>query len=47
MSAGCLVGRTDVKHRVFMKLVKTDARYAANHKYLFMTTVIRAKALLE
>lgn len=39
-SAGCLVGRTTQGHKEFMKLVKQDARYVANNKYEFWTTII-------
>ena len=39
-SAGCLVGRLTNGHKAFMKLVKTDARYAQSHAYRFMTTVL-------
>ncbi|SDO88675.1 hypothetical protein SAMN04489867_0858 [Pedococcus dokdonensis] len=40
MSAGCLVGQNDAEHKKFMKIVKTDPRFAANHGYRFITTVI-------
>jgi hypothetical protein len=43
-SAGCLVGRTRGGHREFMRLVKSDARYRANHGYRFMTGVLAASA---
>lgn len=39
-SAGCLVGRLKSGHRDFMKLVKDDRRYAQNHAYRFLTTII-------
>lgn len=41
-SAGCLVGRTKAGHRVLMSLCKADPRYAANHSYRFLTTVLSA-----
>lgn len=39
-SAGCLVGRSVGGHEEFMKLVKSDTRYRANHRYVFDTTVM-------
>jgi hypothetical protein len=39
-SAGCLVSQSDLDHKHFMALVKTDPRYGANHGYRFMSTVI-------
>jgi len=39
-SAGCLVARQPADHRRFMKIVKKDPRFAANHTYRFMTAVI-------
>jgi len=39
-SAGCLVGRMVDGHEDFMRLVKTDARYRKDHKYVFSTTVM-------
>lgn len=44
-SAGCLVGRTKAGHRAFMKLCGEDARYAANHGYRFMASVLPAEAI--
>ena len=44
-SAGCLVGRTRKGHREFMKIVKSDARYRANHGYRFMTGVLAGSEL--
>lgn len=38
-SAGCLVGRTRVGHRQFMKLVKSDIRYRDSN-YIFWTTIL-------
>lgn len=40
LSAGCLVGQNDAEHKKFMKIVKTDPRFLANHGYRFITTVI-------
>lgn len=39
-SAGCLVGQSKDGHREFMALVKSDARYQANHKYVFATAIL-------
>ena len=39
-SAGCLVGRLRQGHRDFMALCKRDPRYAVNHGYRFMTSVL-------
>ena len=40
-SAGCLVGRTNIEHQQFMKLVKTDPRFQdASKGYVYMSTVI-------
>lgn len=39
-SAGCLVGRNDAEHRMFMDLVKLDPRFKASNGYTFMTAVI-------
>jgi hypothetical protein len=44
-SAGCLVGRSKDGHREFMKIVKSDPRYKANHGYRFMTSVFPADAV--
>lgn len=44
-SAGCLVGRTKAGHRAFMKLCKSDPRYAANNGYRFVTAVLPAAAI--
>ncbi len=41
-SAGCLVGRTKVGHREFMKLVKSDVRYIARPGFRFTTAVLPA-----
>jgi len=41
-SAGCLVGRTIVGHREFMKLCTADPRFASNNGYRFMTAVLAA-----
>jgi hypothetical protein len=46
VSAGCLVGRSNDKHKEFMRRVKKDVRYAeASTGYTFMTAVIFAKDL--
>ncbi|MCL1475267.1 peptidoglycan-binding domain-containing protein [Argonema antarcticum] len=39
-SAGCLVGQSRDSHREFMALIKKDARYQLNNKYVYFTTVI-------
>ena len=39
-SAGCLVGQSTEGHLQFMQLVKSDLRYQANGRYVFLTTVI-------
>src|SRR5258706_65591 len=40
-SAGCLVGRSHVEHKEFMKLVKTDPRFLrATNGYKYITAVI-------
>ncbi len=39
-SAGCLVGRMVDGHEDFMRIVKTDARYKKDHKFVFWTTVM-------
>jgi hypothetical protein len=44
-SAGCLVGRTTAGHREFMKLCKSDPRFATNNGYRFLTTVLPAADL--
>jgi hypothetical protein len=44
-SAGCLVGRTKTGHKEFMSLIKQDPRYAANHAYRFMSTIMPVSAL--
>lgn len=44
-SAGCLVGRTKTGHRSFMRICRSDPRYAANNSYRFMTAVLPAAAL--
>lgn len=41
-SAGCLVGRTKVGHKEFMKLVKQDVRYIARPGFRFTTAVLPA-----
>lgn len=47
-SAGCLVARRDADHKAFMKLVKTDPRYArATRAYVFMTSVIDGDDLMK
>jgi peptidoglycan hydrolase-like protein with peptidoglycan-binding domain len=45
-SAGCLVGRAKAGHRTFMALCKSDPRYAANHSYRFVSTVLPAADVL-
>lgn len=41
-SAGCLVGRTSTGHREFMKLCRSDPRFASNNGYRFVTAVLPA-----
>lgn len=41
-SAGCQVERLVAGHVKFMALVKTDARYVADHRFLFPSTVMPA-----
>lgn len=45
-SAGCLVGRTKAGHREFMRLVKSDPRYAANKGYRFLTAIMAGDQVL-
>ena len=45
-SAGCLVGRARAGHRRFMALCKSDPRYATNHSYRFISTVLPAADVL-
>lgn len=39
-SAGCLVGRSREGHQKFMRLIKSDPRYLANHNFVFTTTIL-------
>lgn len=39
-SAGCLVGRSSVEHREFMRIVKTEPRLKASQGYKYITTII-------
>jgi hypothetical protein len=39
-SAGCLVGRTRVGHRDFMRIIKSDRRYQENKNFIFTATII-------
>ena len=45
-SAGCLVGRTREGHREFMRIVKSDPRYASNNNFVFTSTVLEAADVL-
>jgi len=44
-SAGCLVGRTKTGHFDFLRIVKTDARFAASADYRFMTSILDGRAI--
>lgn len=45
-SAGCLVSQAHNAHKDFMKLIKTDPRYAkASHGYKYMSTIIAGDIL--
>jgi hypothetical protein len=44
-SAGCLVGRRTDGHVEFMRLIKRDARYRANHAFRFPTAVMHASTV--
>jgi hypothetical protein len=44
-SAGCLVGQSKDGHVEFMKIVKRDARFAANNNYIFWTSVLDGSKL--
>lgn len=46
-SAGCLLGRTREGHREFMQLIKGDARYQRDRRFIFTTTVIAGDDLIE
>lgn len=46
-SAGCLVGRTRAGHREFMELLKKDARYLADKKCKFWTTIIPGDEMIR
>ena len=39
-SAGCLVAPHMADHKEWMRILKTDERYLADHKFVFPTTVI-------
>jgi hypothetical protein len=41
-SAGCLIGRSIAGHRAFMKQVKSDPRYRANHGFVFTAAILPA-----
>jgi hypothetical protein len=48
VSAGCLVARSDADHKLFMKLVKKDPRFAVASKgYLFISTIIAGDDLAK
>lgn len=44
-SAGCLVGRRTDGHREFMRQLKRDARYRADHAFRFPTVVMHASTV--
>lgn len=46
-SAGCLLGRTREGHREFMQLIKGDARYQRDRRFIFTTTVIAGDDLIK
>jgi peptidoglycan hydrolase-like protein with peptidoglycan-binding domain len=46
-SAGCLVGRRYNYHLSFLYIIRHDYRYVHNPNYLFMTTVINGRELIE
>ncbi len=46
-SAGCLVGRVWQRHLDFMRLVRADPRYLADHAFVFPTTVMPSSWLTE
>jgi lysozyme family protein len=39
-SAGCLVGQSKLGHREFMALVKTDPRFQADRKFVFVSAIL-------
>jgi putative chitinase len=39
-SAGCLVGQSKIGHREFMALVKTDPRFLADRKFVFISALL-------
>jgi len=45
-SAGCQVGHTEAGHRQFIALLKTDARYRADHRCMWSSTVMPVEWLL-
>lgn len=46
-SAGCLVGRTTGGHREFMRLCRSDPRFASNNGYRFVTAVLAVADVLS
>jgi lysozyme family protein len=46
-SAGCLVGRTVQGHQEFIDILTTDARYKADHDFIWTATVMPAAWLTE
>jgi len=46
-SAGCLVGRTSGGHREFMRLCRSDPRFASNNGYRFVTVVLPVADVLS
>jgi len=43
VGAGCLVGRRQAEHRLFMEALRGDARHRASHAYRFMTSLLTAE----
>lgn len=43
VGAGCLVGRRQAEHRLFMAALRGDARFRASHAYRFMTSLLTAE----
>jgi hypothetical protein len=46
-SAGCLVGRFEISHEKFMKIVKTDVRFKNNPNYIYWSTILDGSKLIS
>lgn len=46
-SAGCLVGKSEEEHKLFMALVRKDRRYQISSYYVFMTAIIDGSDLIK